>query len=209
MPSPHMEVWVKPRGKWRNPSGVTRKPIRHAAGGFFGLLLLLMFAAGVMADEQSDRRLLMGLKLFPALVAADQELGQKQDENGQLQIVLLYRENVLATSEVAKRLATQRIKNLPLQLSILPYAHLAALNAKPPAALFLAEWSPDELAKVVRFGIKHQRIVFSPFKGDVSAGAMAGIFISDRMLPLINPKTLEAAGIRLQPFLLDVAKTHE
>lgn len=178
--------------------------------GLFGLLLLLLFASGVMADEQSDRRLLMGLKLFPALVAADQDLAQKQDENGQLQIVLLYRENALAIHEVAKRLAaTQRIKNLPLQLSILPYAHLAALNAKPPAALFLAEWSPDELAKVVRFGIKHQRIVFSPFKGDVSAGAMAGIFISDRMLPLINPKTLDAASIRLQPFLLDVAKTHE
>lgn len=209
MPSPHMEVCVKPKGKWRNPSGVSRKSIRHTAVGLFGLLLLLLSAAGVMADEQSDRRLLMGLKLFPALVAADQDLAQKQDEHGQLQIVLLYRENALATSEAAKRLAAQRIRNLPLQLSILPYAHLAELYAKPPAALFLAEWSPDELAKVVRFGIEHHRIVFSPFKGDVSAGAMAGIFISDRMLPLINPKTLDAAGIRLQPFLLDVAKTHE
>ncbi|HEY0720237.1 MAG TPA: hypothetical protein VGE50_03185 [Gammaproteobacteria bacterium] len=173
------------------------------------MLWLLLSASAVLADEQNDRRVLMGLKLFPALVAADQDLEQKRTEEGQLPIVLLYREDAVAASNAARRLATQRIKNLPLQITTLPYARLAALNSKPPAALFLVEWSPDELAKVVRFGIAHQRIVFSPFKGDVSAGASAGIFISDRMLPLLNLKTLDAAGIRLHPFLLDVAKTHE
>ncbi len=185
-------------------------PIRHATVGFFGLLLLLLFASIVMADEQSDRRMLMGLKLFPALVAADQALMQKRMESGALQIILLYREDIIAASNAAKRLAaTKFIKNLPLQITTLPYERLGEFNGKPPAALFLAEWSPDDLANVVHFGIAHQRIVFSPFKGDVSAGVMTGIFISDRMLPLINREALDRAGIRLQPFLLDVAKTHE
>jgi hypothetical protein len=92
---------------------------------------------------------------------------------------------------------------------MLPYARLPELHDDPPAALFVAEWSPDDLPGVVRFGMEHHRIVFSPFKGDVGAGATAGVFISDRMLPLINPQALHTARIRLQPFLLEVAKTRE
>lgn len=177
--------------------------------GVVGLLLLVAFTHAPMADEQSDRRVVMGLKLLPALVAADKDLSQKS-ANGQLPIVVLYREDAVAATHAAKHLtATERIKGLPLQVTTLPYARLSELSDQPPAALFLAEWSPDDLADVVRFGIEHARIVFSPFKGDVSAGVSTGIFISDRMLPLVNPRTLDAAGIRLQPFLLEVAKTHE
>lgn len=183
---------------------------RRCAAFLFSLLLLGLAATMCIADEQTDRRLLMGIKLFPALLAADQDLAQKRGEDGALHVVFLYRADAVAASNAAKRLgATQRIKNLPLLISILPYARLAELNNKPPAALFIAESSPADLAHAVRFGIEHQRIVFSPFKGDVSAGASAGIFISDRILPLVNLASLKAAAIRLQPFLLEVAKTHE
>lgn len=174
-----------------------------------GFILTLCASTG-LANEQNDRRVLMGLRLFPAIVAADQELAKKRSGNDALSIVLLYREDAVAAENAARRLATTgKIKNFPLAIRMVSYDQLNTLTTDPPAAIFLVEWSPGDLEGVVRFGITHQRIVFSPFKGDVRAGASAGIFISDRMLPLINRKTLDAAGIRLQPFLLDVAKTNE
>jgi hypothetical protein len=172
--------------------------------------LLALFSPAGAADEQAERRLLTGLKLFPALVAADQELGEKLGRDGRLHIVLLYREDAETANEAARRVAAGgRVKGLPVNVAALPYSRLPELAAEPPAALFLAEWSPEDLARVVRFGIEHQRVVFSPFKGDVSAGVQTGIFVSDRILPLVNREALGAAGIRLKPFLLEVAKTHE
>ncbi|MGE0082523.1 MAG: hypothetical protein AB7U81_14640 [Thiohalomonadaceae bacterium] len=162
------------------------------------------------ADDQSERRVLIGVKLFPALLAADQELDVKREADGRLRIVVLFKEDGEVAREAAARLsAVKAIRNQPLRVSTLPYSRLTELDKDVPAALFLAEWSPDDLACVVRYGIAHRRIVFSPFLGDVTKGASAGIFVGDRILPLINPETLTAAGIALKPFLLEVARTNE
>jgi hypothetical protein len=163
-----------------------------------------------IADEQSDRRLLMGLSVLPAIVAADQDLAEKRSKEGQIRIVVIYHLRADIAEQAAKRLAQIRsIKEFSLRVEILPYARLAELDNAPPAALMLVEPSTVDLNNVVKFGIDHHRIVFSPFKDDVRAGASAGIFVGDRILPLVNPATLKAAEIRLKPFLLEVARTHE
>lgn len=176
---------------------------------FLATLIIACAPAGA-ADDQSERRLLIGLKLFPSLLAADQELEVKPAQDGRLHVVVLFREDREIAREAAARLSTvKRIRNLPLRISTLRYSRLEQLKTDPPAALFLAEWSPDDLSRVVRFGITHRRIVFSPFAGDVTKGVATGIFVSDRILPLVNLKTLAAADIVLKPFLLEVAKTDE
>jgi len=187
-----------------------RLPALRRLSGVVALVMLVIFATPSLASEQTDRRVLMGLKMFPALLATDQDLAQKREASGELRIILLYREDPVTTNAWAQRLASaETIGEMPVTVDILPYSKLTTLKEKPPAALFLAEWSPADLAATVRFGIEHRRIVFSPFKGDVRKGASAGIYITDRMLPLVNIATLEAADIRLHSFLLEVAKTYE
>lgn len=187
--------------------------IRWPGQWLLHLVLLLAFCASMAAraeDSQATRRAQVGTRLLPAVVAADQELASKRSADGQIQVVLLYRDDADAAADAADRLtATKRIKDFPVKITILPYARLGELNASPPAALFIAEWAPGELPAVVRFGIEHHRLVFSPFEGDVGAGAQTGIFIGDRIVPLVNLKALQAAGIQLKPFFLEVAKTHE
>jgi hypothetical protein len=187
--------------------------IRWPSKWLLHLVLLLSICGSVAAraeDTQATRRAQIGTRLLPAVVAADQELASKRSADGQIQVVLLYREDADAAAEAANRLAaTRRIKDFPVRITQLPYTRLGELSANPPAALFIAEWAPEELPAVVRFGIEHHRLVFSPFEGDVGAGAQTGIFIGDRIVPLVNLKALQAAGIQLKPFFLEVAKTHE
>jgi hypothetical protein len=190
----------------RSPgNGVLKRIAAHLA-----VLALLLVVVPASADEQAERRVLMGLKLLPALMAADQDLAQKRARDGALNVVLLYREDVIEADKAAKRLSTtQHIGKLPLRVTTLPYARLATLNSEPPAALFLVEFASSDLAAVARFGSQHQRLVFSPFKGDVSAGIQTGIHVAERILPVVNTNALAAANIRLKPFLLEVARTHE
>lgn len=184
--------------------------IRRAAARLVALVSLLAFTTAVITDEQGDRRVLMGLKFFPALVAADEELAQKRTGDGFIRIAVLYAEDAEAAEGVAKRLsAGARLRDFPLEITTLSYGRLSELDENPPTAIFLAEWSPGDLDHVVRFGVNHQRMVFSPFKGDVGAGAATGILVGDRILPLVNEKALLAAGIRLEPFVLELASKHE
>lgn len=187
--------------------------IRWPAQWPLHVLVLLALCGGMAAhaeEDQATRRAQVGAKLFPAVVAADQELASKRSADGQVQLVLLYRDDAEAASDAANRLAsTRRIKDFPVRITALPYARLGELHANPPAALFIVQWAPDELPGVVKFGNEHHRLVFSPFEGDVGAGAQAGIFISDRIVPLVNPRALATAGVQLKPFFLEVAKTHE
>lgn len=173
------------------------------------LLLGLLCLCPVSADEQTDRRVLVGLKVFPALLAADRDIALKTAPDGRLHLLVVY----LDRPEVAERAALRlreavAIRDIPLAVDTLPYAELGDLAA-PPAGVFLAEWAPEALPSAAAFGIENGRVVFSPFRGDVALGAHAGVFVGDRILPLVNPTALEAAGIRLKSFFLEVARTHE
>lgn len=179
-------------------------------------ILRLLLAASLLssevvaADEQTERRALIGIQLFPAVVAADRELDDKLAADGQLPILLVYREDRFAAEDAARRLAaTGRIRGIPLRIETATYAELERWSAPLPAALMLAEWSPGDVATAAEFAIANGRILFSPFKGDVERGALAGIAISDRILPYINRRTLDASGVTLKPFLLEVAKSYE
>lgn len=152
----------------------------------------------------------LGAKVFPAVVAADQDLAHKVSGDGKIHLVVLYRDDAEGAAQSADRIgATKHIKDFPVLVTILPYTHLNALGDSPPAALFLAEPAAEGLPAITRFAVEHHRLLFSPFYGDVTAGAQTGLFVSDRIVPLVNLPALQAAGIQLKPFFLEVARTHE
>lgn len=163
----------------------------------------------VLADEQTDRRILVGLKLFPAVLAADTQIAKKTAADGMLHVAIVYKERADVAEHAAGHLRKAgSVRDIPLAVDVVTYADLATLT-DPPAGVFLAEWAPQALPGAVRLGTRTGSIVFSPFRGDVALGAHAGVFVGDRILPLVNPASLKAAGIELKPFFLEVARTHE
>jgi len=178
-----------------------------------GLCAALLFALACLnpaaADEQTERRVLVGLKLFPALLAADREIALKAASDGRLHLVVVYREDPEAAERAAARLRDAGpIRDIPVAVHTHTYRDLATLEHSQ-AAVFLVEWVPEAVPAAAAFGNRHGRVVFSPFRGDVTLGAHAGVSVGDRILPLINPAALGAAGIELKPFFLEVARTHE
>ncbi len=78
-----------------------------------------------------------------------------------------------------------------------------------PAAVFLAtRLSSAEIDALVRWSIANHVIVYSPFEGDVERGIPAGLAVEAKVQPFLNLTTLEAAGIELKPFFVQVAKVH-
>ena len=61
-------------------------------------------------------------------------------------------------------------------------------------------------ARLRAWSERFRTLVFSPFAGDVEAGAVAGIYVADRILPFINLRQAQRAGIRFKPFFLKVAR---
>jgi hypothetical protein len=172
-------------------------------------VMAVLCLAPAVADEQTDRRILVGLKLFPAVLAADTRITEKTAPDGRLHLAVVYKERADMAEHVAEHLRKAgSVRDIPLAVNVVTYAGLAALTG-PPAGVFLAEWAPQALPGAVRLGTRTGSIVFSPFRGDVALGAHAGVFVGDRILPLVNPAALKASGIQLKPFFLEVARTHE
>jgi hypothetical protein len=177
-----------------------------------GLLLLLAVSlvGNVFAQGETERRILVGLKLFPTFLAADEGIAAKRDADGRLQLLLLYSDDRATAEELARRLtAVDTVRGMPVEVEVAPYADLDAHQNRPVGGIFLTQWVDDgELAEVVRFGIENHVVVFSPFKGDVKRGVLAGLFVSDRILPYINMQTLRGTGLQMKPFFLEIAKRH-
>ncbi|WP_087462483.1 YfiR family protein [Oleiphilus messinensis] len=183
------------------------------------LMLCVLFISSlyspVQADDAADRRIRTGLKLFRALMAADQNITQKKIE-GKLPVVILYasdlEEGISAATaflKLGKGDAKGKIRGIPLDIKLQgEYSRIEAMATKP-AAVFLAEPLPGEaMDELVKVCIKYRILLFSPFQGDVDRGAMGGLVIETRVRPYVNLDTLTAAGIQIKSFFLKVAKTH-
>lgn len=167
----------------------------------------------VNADGTDDRRVRTGARLFRSLLAADVGLEHKA-AGGKLHVLVYAGESRAAASEIAALIAppddaaAARIRELPLELQL---SATLPDDAEPfPAGVFLAARPPvPALDALVRWSIAHHVIVYSPFEGDVERGIPAGLAVEAKVQPYINITTLEAAGIELKPFFLQVAKVHK
>ncbi|MEA3639749.1 MAG: YfiR/HmsC family protein [Lamprobacter sp.] len=147
----------------------------------------------------------MGLNLFPAILGAQEELPAQCNADGALEIAVVYRASEQAAKQAARTLKQiGQVQELALVVSILPVERLSANPEQSLAAIFIAN-SGLEPALLRRLSEHYQVLVFSPFEGDVAAGAVAGIHVADRILPAINLKQARRAGLSFKPFFLGIA----
>jgi hypothetical protein len=174
------------------------------------LLALASVCPGASVADNGDlRRALVGVRVFTAFLAADEDIERKRSADGRLHLLVVHRGDIRTAGELAERLAAvPAIRGMPLAVALTSLEALARHEGPPPAGIFLAEWLPD-LAPLTADARRHGTLVFSPVLGDVERGAHGGLHVSDRILPVVNVAATRAAGIRIKPFFLEVAKRYE
>ncbi|MBK1707956.1 hypothetical protein [Marichromatium gracile] len=160
---------------------------------------------------EDEQRLRVGLKLFPACLGALEGLERHLGAGDVLHVVVVY-EGALDTARQAAQVlgGVATVRDHPLRVETLPAHELDAERWRrgPPGAIFVA--TPGLSSGQLRtWSREHGVLVFSPFAGDVERGAVAGLHVADRILPLVNLGQAERAGIRFRSFFLQVAKIHE
>jgi len=174
----------------------------------FAILLGLVLPQS-WADEADHRRAIVGLKVFTAFIAADLELTEKTSDDGRLTLLLLNRGDDLTTKSMATRLDTvEKIRGFPIRVEQLHIRDLGKYQGPEPTGIFIAEWLPD-LDPILAYAEDHKALVFSPFLDDVGRGVHGGLSVTDRILPLIDMQAIDASGVRIKPFFLEVARHYE
>ncbi|HEY9051036.1 MAG TPA: hypothetical protein VIQ03_05790 [Gammaproteobacteria bacterium] len=153
---------------------------------------------------------MVGLKLFPAVIAADYLVTEKKDKDGQLLLFILHEDNTKQANNLANSLRQiQKIKNIPIKVEAHTFNDFIEQKLPPLAAAFIAEPANNQIDKIISQGISSSTLLFSPFKGDVEKGIHSGLIVSDRILPHVNINTLNQSGIKLKPFFLRASKQYE
>lgn len=175
--------------------------------------LLAAVPARLFSDAIQERRSSAGARLFWALLAADLDLADKTGADGSLLVVVFYTTDRGEADRVTATLGghgeKHRIKTLPVRIEATNDPSFSAYRKDPPAGIFLAQApSTSDLRAVIRYGIKHRVIVYSPFEGHVEQGVLAGLSVGARVQPYVNRETLDASHIHLKGFFLKVTKVY-
>ncbi|WP_200281901.1 hypothetical protein [Rhabdochromatium marinum] len=181
------------------------------------IILLVLLGGGLMASGQhvlaasasEQRRVEIGLKIFRATLAADQQLSRKLDPQQHLLIVLFYGHEASAAKRYRQHLAQPGgLLKYSLHIVLSNNPTLSEFSTTPPAAIFITEprLPLATLQRLQSFSIRHNCLLFSPFEADVKRGVAAGLFIGARVEPYVNAKALQASGLELQNFFLSIAK---
>lgn len=177
-----------------------------------GLMLLLLCLAplNTVANEMEARRILVGLKLFPAVVAADYLISEKKDKDGYLKLFILHENDSKQAYELADSLRQiKKIKDIPIKVQVHTFKEFLDQKLPPRTAAFIAEETNSQINEIIQQGIASSTLLFSPFKGDIEKGVHSGFIVSDRILPHVNIKTLNQSGIKLKPFFLRASRQYE
>jgi len=187
------------------------------------IILFLLTIAGcsiantIFADKDSTR-IRIGLKLFRTILAADTKIKEKKDENGELVLAIVYKQNHSNAINYSKKLQQLgkgknqgKIKKIPITIKKLSaYDQLEELAKIKPAGIYIVEEIDNShLLNIINYGIKHHIIIYSPFAGAVEQGVTAGLIIDARVKPYINSQTLNTSQIKLKSFFLKVSKKYE
>lgn len=174
------------------------------------LLLLCLMSFNANANEMETRRIMVGIKLFPAVIAADTRLVEKKDKQGYLPIYILHDNKSKLAQDLARRLnQIKKIKNIPLKVEISTFDDFINGNTPAEASVFLAQPANDKMQKILDRAISSSNLLFSPFKGDIEKGVHSGFIVSDRILPYVNLNTMRQSRIKLKAFFLRVAKHYD
>jgi len=165
----------------------------------------------LFGDDVDDRRAGAGVRLFRALLAADTEITKKTSEPNELLIVFYYVDDLRRAMDLAARFVqeSKELHGLTVTTEIANDLGMAKLGNRTPAGIFIAQAPPrSSLAALVRYGITHRVIVYSPFEGHVELGVLGGLSVEAQVRPFLNKATLDASQISLKPFFLSVSKVY-
>jgi hypothetical protein len=171
--------------------------------------LLLEFSHADMLWPEDRQRLNVAINLLPACLSADLALPKKLSQSGKLRILVLHdNQKNTALSVSSGLLALENIAGFSLDVDIVSTSDRQSPFESPIAAIFIA--TPGIKSEIFNNWIEyHQTTVFSPFSGDVERGAVAGIHVTDRILPYINVTQAKRAGVIYKPFFLRIAKQYD
>lgn len=189
-----------------------RKLPMRSVVGWLGIIFLfgLLVYSVAMADEAIDRRVQISLPIFPRIVAVDDDFKNKLLPKDKVLLVFLYETNKDNAVKLVDSLRGKISNVAGLDFVAQAVSVRDQLNAQAPTALFITErLSRKSFVPMLGYSVNHKRILFSPFAGDVERGATAGVFITSRVQPYFNVKTLERAEIKINPVLLKLSKLYE
>jgi hypothetical protein len=179
------------------------------------LALLLFMYIGLRAAhaqglwQEEEQRLRVGVAVFPAVLGAVESLTDKRSSDGGLDVVVVH-DGASGSARVAVENLNKigEVRDLPLAVKVLTPDALDAYSGAAPAGIFVASKGSGS-KRLRQWSERFGALVFSPFVGDVEAGAVAGISVSDQILPYVNRGQAQRARIRFKPFFLGVARQYE
>jgi len=177
-------------------------------------LLLLLVRAPLAGESDEDRRAQAGIRLFRSLLAADLDLDGKRDEDGKLLLVIFHAGNQAHARELAKALAgggadPEPLHGLAVKIELTNDATFGIYGKHAPAGIFVSQPPGEQaLQTIVRYGIDHHVVVYSPFEGDVEKGVLGGLAVEAQVRPYVNTETLAASHIELKAFFMKVTKVY-
>ncbi len=183
--------------------------LQRLAGAGLLFIVSLQSLPLLAASGYDDRRVEIGLRLFRSLLAADLDLDKKRVEDGKLLVVFFYVDERRRAETLAGAFGArgEPVRGFPILVEPASDETFAAYSRRPPAGVFLTEVpKAATLNAVVRFGIEHRIIIYSPFEGHVEKGVLGGLAVEAQVRPYVNLTTLGASNISLKDFFLKVAK---
>lgn len=175
-----------------------------------GLLVAVNCLA--FANEVQERRIQISLPVFARVIAVDNGFRDKLTDKNVVTLAFVYSDNRSQAVHMTQSLRSKikNIASMKYQTQVVTVAELMDANAITPTAIFLAQNLPaEQINSVIAYAKAKQRIVFSPFVGDVERGASAGIAITSRVNPFFNLTTLRESKVEIHALLMQMSKTHE
>jgi hypothetical protein len=178
-----------------------------------GLLMISAFllCTNTFASTALQARIQIGLNLLPSVISSNTIFTlDGDDKTHPVTIYVIYNVNDNIASEASAKLS--RIKNIrghQLIIKSISIKQVSKIETDSYTALIIIEPMRESLDQLISFSIQRQLLFFSPFKGDVKKGVMAGYEVTNKVLPAVNLTALNEAKIRLKAFFLRIAVTHD
>ncbi len=184
---------------------------------FLTLLLCFSISFPTFANEEDDRRVRNGLKMFRTILIADQDIAKKHNRQDGMDIVFLFDQDLERAQLLARKFVRLgrgdkkgKIKDRPITVHIMrDLKGIEAEQIQAAGIFILDRVAPEQVQAAAEYGKANNIVTYSPHKGDVEKGIMSGLLIDTRPKPYINVATLSHSQIRIKSFLLKVAELYE
>lgn len=159
--------------------------------------------------REDEQRMQLGLKLFPVSIGAVESFETALGPDGRLLVLVVYDGSRNPALQAAAHFESNaKVRGHRLQVDVLSAADLDAYTGPRPGGIFIASVGLDP-SRLRAWSERQRTLVFSPFDGAVEDGAVVGLHVSDRILPIVNLTQAERSGVRFKPYFLEEARHYE